>query len=68
MSLLGKLKKLTGSNLVLVVAAVALFIALCNYSKGKSTFGEGVENQQQAYSGAYNGGGSRQPSLANPPQ
>ena len=55
MSILGKLKKLTGSNLVLVVAAVALFIALCNYSKGKATFGEGVENQQQA----YNGGGSR---------
>ena len=67
MSILGKLKKLTGSNLVLVVAAVALFIALCNYSKGKATFGEGVENQQQAQQ-AYNGGGSRQPSLSNPPQ
>jgi len=49
MGILKKLKKFTGSNLVLVVAAVALFIALCNYSKGKSTFGEGVENQQQNY-------------------
>lgn len=65
MSILKNLKKLTGSNLVLVVAAVALFVALCNYSQGKATFGEGVENQQQA----YNGGGARaSPSLANPPQ
>ena len=63
MGILAKLKKLTGSNLVLVVAAVALFIALCNYSKGKGTFGEGVENQapQQAYRG---GGGN----LSNPPE
>ena len=69
MSILGKLKKLTGSNLVLVVAAVALFIALCNYSKGKGTFLDGLENQQapqQAYSG---GGGNGVPrNISNPPQ
>ena len=63
MGILAKLKKLTGSNLVLVVAAVALFIALCNYSKGKGTFGEGVENQEHPYLR-----GGQQPSLANPPQ
>ncbi|MDC0142073.1 hypothetical protein OAI84_00585 [bacterium] len=38
------LKKLKGSNLVLVVAAAALFIAICNYSKGKDTYLDGLEN------------------------
>ena len=45
MSILKSLKKLTGSNLVLVVAAVALFIALCNYSNDKGTFVDGLENE-----------------------
>ena len=44
MSFLKSLKKLTGSNVVLVVAAIALFIALCNYSNNKGTFLDGLED------------------------
>ena len=47
MNILKSLKKLTGNNLVLVVAAVALFVALCNYSRDKRT-----------YLGGFEGGGS----------
>ena len=61
MGILKNLKKLTSSNLVLVVAAVALFIALCNYSNNKGTFLDGLENAAQVSGGVPN-------SIRNPPQ
>ena len=59
MNIFKNLKKLTGSNLVLVVGAIALLIAICNYSSNKGVLLDGLENE----------GGSMLPSnIVNPPQ
>ena len=49
MSILKSLKKLTGSNLVLCIAAVAIFVALLNYSNNKGSYVDGLENEGPAF-------------------
>ena len=51
MNLLKSLKKLTGSNIVLCIAAVALLMAICNYSNNKGTLLDGMEDLESESSG-----------------
>ena len=67
MGLLKSLKKLSGSHLVLVAAAIALAIALYHYSNEKSLVSESVSNRNISDEGPNVSSSTIPPNIANPP-